>query len=154
MDNSQLINQIRFYENYNRRSTASASDREAFGARDFMVIRFTPIGAQMLLGAPMDLLTDRTLALEDVDGRFARLLMAHAETTRDWAARFDIVENIIAARLASAWPVRSRENRLSTSSSASVPSESWSIGAPRSICAPIGVKRITIKSRPPKASRI
>ncbi|MEP6834893.1 MAG: DUF6597 domain-containing transcriptional factor, partial [Gemmatimonas sp.] len=35
--------------------------REAFGARDFMVIRFTPIGAQMLLGVPMDLLTDRTL---------------------------------------------------------------------------------------------
>jgi len=33
--------------------------REAFGARDFMVIRFTPIGAQMLLGAPMDLLTER-----------------------------------------------------------------------------------------------
>src|SRR5215831_12946469 len=44
--------------------------REAFGARDFMVIRFTPIGAQMLLGAPMDLLTNRTLALEDVDSRF------------------------------------------------------------------------------------
>lgn len=33
--------------------------REAFGARDFMVIRFTPIGAQMLLGVPMDLLTNR-----------------------------------------------------------------------------------------------
>src|SRR5262244_1996688 len=48
--------------------------REAFGARDFMVIRLTPIGAQMLLGAPMDLLTDRTLALEDVDSRFSRLL--------------------------------------------------------------------------------
>jgi len=76
--------------------------REAFGARDFMVIRFTPIGAQMLLGAPMDLLTDRTVELEDVDGRFARLLITHAETTRDWAARFDIVENLIAARLASA----------------------------------------------------
>src|SRR5215475_7739472 len=41
--------------------------REAFGARDFMVIRFTPAGAHMLLGSPMDLLTDRTLALEDVD---------------------------------------------------------------------------------------
>src|SRR5262252_6229645 len=75
---------------------------EAFGARDFMVIRFTPIGAQMLLGAPMDLLTDRTLALEDVDSRFSRLLTSHAEATHDWAARFDIVENIIAARLASA----------------------------------------------------
>lgn len=76
--------------------------REAFGARDFMVIRLTPIGAQMLLGAPMDLLTGRTLALEDVDSRFSRLLTGNAEATRDWAARFDIVESVIAARLASA----------------------------------------------------
>jgi len=76
--------------------------REAFGVRDFMVIRFTPIGAQMLLGVPMDLLTDRTLALEDVDSRFSRLLMSHAEAAKDWAARFDIVENILAARLATA----------------------------------------------------
>src|SRR5215510_7225809 len=38
---------------------------EAFGSRDFMVIRLTPIGAQILLGAPMDLLTDRTFALDD-----------------------------------------------------------------------------------------
>ena len=76
--------------------------REAFGARDFMVIRFTPIGAHMLLGTPMDLLTDRTLAVEDVDSRFSRLLTGHAEATDGWAARFDIVENIIAARLAAA----------------------------------------------------
>jgi AraC-like DNA-binding protein len=78
--------------------------REAFGARDFMVVRLTPIGAHMLLGAPMDLLTDRTLALEDVDSRFSRLLTGHAEAAHDWAARFDIVENIIAERLASAPP--------------------------------------------------
>src|SRR5262249_45999766 len=76
--------------------------REAFGARDFMVIRFTPVGAQMLLGAPMDLLTDRILALEDVDSRFSRLLTSHAAATKDWETRFDIVENIIAERLASA----------------------------------------------------
>jgi hypothetical protein len=76
--------------------------REAVGTRDFMVIRFTPIGAHILLGTPMDLLTDRTLALEDVDSRISRLLTDHAEATRDWAARFDIVESIIAARLASA----------------------------------------------------
>jgi len=75
---------------------------EAFGVRDFMVIRFTPIGAQMLLGVPMDLLTDRTLALEDVDSRLSRVLTSHAEATHDWAARFDIVENIIARRLATA----------------------------------------------------
>jgi AraC-like DNA-binding protein len=76
--------------------------REAVGSRDFMVIRLTPIGAHVLLGTPMDLLTDRTLALEDVDSRFSRLLTGHAEATHDRAARFDVVENIIAARLASA----------------------------------------------------
>jgi len=78
--------------------------REAFGVRDFMVIRLTPIGAHMLLGTPMDLLTDRIVALEDIDRRFSRLLIGHAENTQDWAARFDILENIIAARLASAPP--------------------------------------------------
>src|SRR5215472_12144817 len=76
--------------------------REAFGARDFMVIRFTPIGAQMFLAVPMDLLTDRTVALEDVDSRLSRLLAGQAVATHDWAARFDIVENIIARRLATA----------------------------------------------------
>ena len=76
--------------------------REAFGARDFMVIRLTPIGAHMLLGIPMDLLTDRTMALEDVDSRFSRLLTGHTQATNDWATRLDRVENIIAARLASA----------------------------------------------------
>jgi AraC-like DNA-binding protein len=76
--------------------------REAFGARDFMVVRFSPIGAQMLLQTPMDLLTDRILALEEIDGRFARLLTPHAEAAHDWAARFDIVEKIIAEGLESA----------------------------------------------------
>src|SRR5262249_7778185 len=75
--------------------------REAFGARDFMVIRLTPIGAHMLLRTPMDLLTDRTLALEDADSRLAQLLTSRAAEARDWAARLDIVENILAARLAS-----------------------------------------------------
>src|SRR5215468_2477198 len=78
--------------------------REAFGTRDFMVIRFTPIGAHMSLGTPMNLLTDRTLPLEDVDRRFSQLLTGQAEATHDWAARFDIVESILAARLASAPP--------------------------------------------------
>ena len=76
--------------------------REVFGARDFMVVRFTPIGAQMLLRTPMDLLTDRTLALEEIDRPFARLLTAHAEAAHDWSTRFDIVEQTIAERLESA----------------------------------------------------
>lgn len=76
--------------------------REVFGARDFMVVRFTPIGAQMLLRTPMDLLTDRIPALEEIDRPFARLLTAHAEAADDWSTRFDIVERTIAERLQSA----------------------------------------------------
>jgi AraC-like DNA-binding protein len=76
--------------------------REALGERDFMVIRLTPIGAQMLIQTPMDLLADRILALEETDRPFARLLTAQAEAAHDWAERFDIVEKIIAGRLESA----------------------------------------------------
>jgi AraC-like DNA-binding protein len=50
----------------------------------------------------MDLLTDRTSSLEHLDSQFARLLIRHAEATHDWTARFDIVENIVGERLASA----------------------------------------------------
>jgi len=56
----------------------------------------------MLLQTPMALLTDRTLALDDIDGRFSRLLMGRAEDTQDWGARFDVVEGILARQLASA----------------------------------------------------
>ncbi|HVQ16421.1 MAG TPA: AraC family transcriptional regulator [Vicinamibacterales bacterium] len=76
--------------------------REVCGARDFMVVRFTPVGAQMLLQTPMDLLTDRVLAVEEIDRPFARRLTAYAEAARAWSTRFDIVEKMIAERLASA----------------------------------------------------
>ena len=33
---------------------------EAAGARDFIIIRFTPIGAHLFLKMPMSLVTDRT----------------------------------------------------------------------------------------------
>jgi AraC-like DNA-binding protein len=76
--------------------------REAFGSREFMVIGLTPIGAHRLLQVPMELLTNRIIALEDVDSGFSRLLTDQAQSTDDWAARFDLVEAVIAARLASA----------------------------------------------------
>jgi len=50
----------------------------------------------------MDLLTNCIVPLEDLDPRFSRLLMDRAEDAQDRAARFDIVESMIAARLASA----------------------------------------------------
>lgn len=85
---------------------------EAVGARDFMVIRLLPMGAQMLLRTPMDLLTDRALPLEAIDPQFSRLLMERVWNTQDRAARFDIVENILASRLASAPPPPSGLQRV------------------------------------------
>jgi AraC-like DNA-binding protein len=75
---------------------------EAVGERDFMVIRFTPIGGHLFLKTPMDLLTDRRVALEEIDGPLARLLTTRVRGTRGWEARFDLLEFLLAKRLVSA----------------------------------------------------
>jgi len=76
--------------------------REAEGSRDFLVIRLTPMGAHMLLRTPLDRLAGCTAALDTIDPRFSRLLMERAGNTKDWAERFNVVEGILTARLASA----------------------------------------------------
>jgi AraC-like DNA-binding protein len=75
---------------------------EAVGARDFMIIRFTPIGAHLFLNTPMDLLTDRRVELEEIEGPLARLLTTRVKESRGWEARFDSVELLLGQRLESA----------------------------------------------------
>lgn len=75
---------------------------EAVGERDFMVIRFNPIGAHLFLRTPMDLLVDRKVELEEIDGPFARWFTSRVQGAPGWAARFDLVESMIAERIASA----------------------------------------------------
>jgi AraC-like DNA-binding protein len=77
---------------------------EALGARDFVVIRFTPIGAHLFLKMPMGLLADRTIELEQIDGPLARVFQNRVEATRNWEARIDLVELLIAERLTMARP--------------------------------------------------
>jgi AraC-like DNA-binding protein len=77
---------------------------EAVGARDFMVVRLTPIGAHLVLKTPMDLLTDHRVDLEQIDGPLARLLITRVQGTRGWEARFRLVELLLAARVASTRP--------------------------------------------------
>jgi len=77
---------------------------EAVGARDFIVIRFTPIGAHLFLKTPMGLLTDHTIELKEIDGPLARLVDNRVKATRGWEARIDLVERLIAERLALARP--------------------------------------------------
>lgn len=77
---------------------------EAVGARDFIVIRFTPIGAHLFLKIPMDLLADRTIELEEIDGLLARQFENRVKATRGWEARLDLLELLIAERLTAARP--------------------------------------------------
>jgi AraC-like DNA-binding protein len=77
---------------------------EAVGARDFIVIRFTPIGAHLVLKVPMGLLADRTIELEEIDGPWARMFESLVEATRGWEARLDLIELLIAERLTQARP--------------------------------------------------
>jgi AraC-like DNA-binding protein len=75
---------------------------EAVGARTFMAVQLTPVGAHLVLRLPMDALSGRVVALDDIDPRFARDLAARAASGAGWPDRFDAVEAALAARLADA----------------------------------------------------
>jgi hypothetical protein len=57
-----------------------------------MQVDFAPLGAQMLLGVPVDQLTNRLVALEDVLGPETDLLTERLYEARHSEARFDILE--------------------------------------------------------------
>lgn len=67
-------------------------------------VNFTPIGARRFFGVPMHALARRVVALDDVLGRDADRLADRLFQAADWSDRFDIVEALIAARLATTAP--------------------------------------------------
>ncbi len=75
---------------------------ETTGWQHGVQIDFTPIGAHMLLGVPMDSLTNRVVELEEVLGPFAARLAEQLYETVSWPARFDLLDAAIASRLAAA----------------------------------------------------
>ena len=77
---------------------------DAVGARHFMVVRLTPIGAHLFLGLPMDALTNRSVALEDLIGPSARRVVAQLQEASTWETRFAICDSIIAQRLEATRP--------------------------------------------------
>lgn len=66
-------------------------------------LRLTPLGAHLVLGIPLDELADRTTPIDDVWGA-APLVdrLAHLPT---WDARFDLLDRVLAARIAAARPL-------------------------------------------------
>lgn len=75
---------------------------ESSGAQHGLQVNFTPIGAHLFLGLPMDALANRAVELEDIFGAPARRLAERLREAPTWAARFAHLDAIIAARLADA----------------------------------------------------
>jgi AraC-like DNA-binding protein len=73
---------------------------KAAGERQFMVVRFTPMGAHLFLGLPMHLLANEAVDLEQIDPALARVMVSRVALARSWTDRFAAMESLIAERIA------------------------------------------------------
>ena len=65
-------------------------------------INLTPIGAHLLFRVPMDSLANRVVALEDIFGAEARRLLERLQEAPSWTGCFDILDDAIGGRIATA----------------------------------------------------
>jgi AraC-like DNA-binding protein len=75
---------------------------ESDGISRCIQVNFTPIGAHLVLGVPMDELAHRTVELGDVLGATARQLIARLHDAPSWDACFAILDAFFVRRLATA----------------------------------------------------
>lgn len=69
------------------------------GGQEAIRVEFTPLGAYRLFGMPMSELTNLAIEIRDVLGPEAGTLVERLASTRDWAARFDLLDAALLARL-------------------------------------------------------
>ncbi|HZC14769.1 MAG TPA: helix-turn-helix domain-containing protein [Thermoleophilaceae bacterium] len=74
------------------------------GLQHGIEVRLTPLGAHALFGLSMHELTNRVVALEDLLGRGADELVGRLWDLPAWEPRFDMLDRLIAARIADARP--------------------------------------------------
>jgi AraC-like DNA-binding protein len=67
-------------------------------------VNLTPIGAYLLFGRPMHEIANNIVSLDHVLGAAGPLLVEALHDARTWEERFDILDRVIAARLARARP--------------------------------------------------
>jgi AraC-like DNA-binding protein len=75
---------------------------QAAGERQFMVVRFTPIGAHLFLGLPMHVIANDAVDLELIDPALACALVSRVVVARTWTDRFAAAESLIAERVTDA----------------------------------------------------
>ncbi|NUT24898.1 MAG: helix-turn-helix transcriptional regulator [Streptomyces sp.] len=69
------------------------------GGQEAIRVEFTPLGAYRLFGMPMSELTNLAVEVRYVLGPDAGTLVERLADTRDWAARFDLLDAALLARL-------------------------------------------------------
>lgn len=69
------------------------------GGQEAIRVEFTPLGAYRLFGMPMSELTNLAIEIRDVLGPEAGTLVERMAATQDWAARFDLLDAALLARL-------------------------------------------------------
>ncbi|MEV7723437.1 AraC family transcriptional regulator [Streptomyces sp. NPDC087917] len=69
------------------------------GGQEAIRLELTPLGAYRLFAVPMRELTNRVVGLDDVLGPAAAVLAERLTDTRDWAARFDLLDVALSARI-------------------------------------------------------
>ena len=72
------------------------------GETDGVQVDLTAIGARLILGLPMDELTNRAIEFEDVGGAWARGLAERLHDEPSWEARFALLDSVVISRLAGA----------------------------------------------------
>ncbi|MFF0082237.1 helix-turn-helix domain-containing protein [Streptomyces canus] len=69
------------------------------GGQEAIRVEFTPLGGYRLFGLPMSELTNLAVGIRDVLGPEAGVLVERMAATPDWAARFDLLDAALLARL-------------------------------------------------------
>jgi AraC-like DNA-binding protein len=82
---------------HNRHQLATAA-----GERRFMIVQFTPLGAHLFLRLPMHAIANAQIDLHLIDPALARVLMSRIAAAGSWTERFDVMESLIAERVAGA----------------------------------------------------
>lgn len=72
---------------------------ESTGVSHLVLVRFTPIGAHLFCGVPMDSLVNRAIELDAVMGPAARGLVERLHEAPGWEARFALLEALVVERV-------------------------------------------------------
>lgn len=77
---------------------------EAQGLSSGLQVNVSPLGFHRLIGCPMHELANRAFEIEEVLGALGRRIVARLREAETWEERFDLLDEFLVARLATARP--------------------------------------------------